>query len=268
MSTAVEQLLQKGLSFNQAGEHRLVIGEKPIGIKDSEDVEITNATMNGLLNFVISRKDDILQRAKESHFLVESRESKITLVVGEKGGRKLVGDADRTPVFTIIASSQFSDDYEEVKKYMGRAHPSAHELAMTFRERSHLFENDLEWARVVRALRDTSVKVNKIQKETSADAGLRETRLNAEITDGQLDLEWNFHVSIYEGEAPELIRAKAIWEVQEDHSTVKLILLNNGLVLQERAALKAMTARTIAALTQTLGQDALPMLYVDSHAEE
>lgn len=266
MSTPAEQILQKGLSFNQAGEHRLVIGEKVLGLTDSKDVVIENATMNGLLNFVVSRKDDILQRAKESHFLVESRESKITLVVGEKGGRKLVGDPDRTAQFTVTASSQFSDDYEEVKNYMGRAHPSAHDLAMAFRERSHLFENDAEWARVVRALRDTNVKVNKIQKETSADAGLRETRLNAEITEGQLDLEWNFRVAIYEGEEPELVRAKAIWEVQEDHSTVKLILLNNGLVLQERAALKAMTERTIKALTQTLGQDALPMLYVDSEA--
>lgn len=260
--------IKNGLSFNTNGEHRLVIGEAPKEIAFSKDVELNDLTMTGLVNFVKARKEAILARKGETHFEVESRSASITLVVGEHGGRKLLEDKDRVPSLTLSAEAQFSDDYEKVCAYMGKTHRSAHTLAMDFRKLPHLFENTSEWQRVFNALRKTDLRIEKIQKETSEDRGAREQRLSAEVTDGQLDLSWNFFVPIYEGEEKSLVTAKALWEVQSDFS-VAVVLLGTDFKQQQREALKAMTKRTIDAVEEHLGQGVIPVMYFDTeYAQE
>lgn len=255
-----------GLSFSECGTHRLLYTEEPQNLKDSEDMVIPSATMKGLANFVRARKDAILARTHETNFLVETRMSQIALTVGEHGGRKGLSDTDRVTATIVVAKSDRTDDFNTVLRYVKKAHPNAHDLAMEFRKLPHLFENETEWARVVGELRNTNVKIQKIYKDTSVDAESREKRMLVEITEGKLDLLWHFYVPFFEGEERQYIPVRAIYEVCDGGNRVEIVLLSAGLVQQERDFLKDMLERTVQELENILGVNVIPMIYVDSAA--
>lgn len=258
----MENQKDQGINLGQPGIYRLLTSEGPKGLVDHKDLIINNATMQGLVNFVEVRKDAILHRKAEAHLMVESRKSEITMTVSEHGGLKMPGDVNYRPRVVITAKAELSDDFKEVMKYLGTTHLSAHELAMDFRQKEYLFENRQEWARVVGKLRDTNLKINTIKKETSSDAGERESRMRKEITEGQLDLQWNFRVPIYEGQEPVLIEARAIWEVQDNYE-VHVVMLNGGVETQRRMSLKDMTQATLDAIKTHLGNE-VPVVFVDN----
>jgi hypothetical protein len=259
----LKDLLGGSVSFTENGEHRFVVGEAPIGIKFSGDVSVSNATLRGLANFVVARKESILDRKFESHFKVSTRSKTITLYVGERGSRKLLGDMDNVPSYTINAGAKLSDDYQDVKRLMGQNHPKAHDLAMHLRQKEHLFESKEEWARVVGKLRSAVTKVETIRKDTSDDSGARAKGFEAVVKDGALDLKWNWKISIVEDAEPELVEVEAIWEVQENGVELHVVLLNGGIVAQERAAIKRVFDQAVVSLTAVLGQDEVPFMYVD-----
>jgi undecaprenyl pyrophosphate synthase len=105
--------------------------------------------------------------------------------------------------------------------------------------------------------------VETIRKDTSDDSGARAKGFEAVVKDGALDLKWNWKVSIVEDAEPELVEVEAIWEVQENGVELHVVLLNGGIVAQERAAIKRVVDLTVASLTGVLGQDEVPFLYVD-----
>lgn len=258
----MEDIESKRINLGHPGIYRLLTSEEPKGLVDHKDLIIDNATMQGLVNFVEVRKDAILYRKAQTHLMVESRKSEITLTVGEHGGLKMPGDVNYRPRVVITAKAELSADFKEVMEYLGNTHPSAHDLAMEFRQKEYLFENRQEWARVVGKLRDTNLKINTIKKETSSDAGERENRMRTEITEGQLDLRWNFRVPIYEGQEPVLIEALAIWEVQDNYD-VHVVILNGGVETQRRMSLKDMTQNTLDAIKTHLGNE-VPVVFVDN----
>ena len=118
------------------GEYRYVTGEKVEGLADSnETVEIRNATFTGLKKFYEARQELIKTRKAETNLQVDTTNTTVTLTIGEAGYRKLVGDNDITPVFTIKASAQKSKDYRDVLAYMKKQYDSAQDFAMELRTR-------------------------------------------------------------------------------------------------------------------------------------
>jgi len=247
------------------GTYRFLTTEEPMGLTDSVDLNYQNLTMPGLVNFVRARAEQIKARAGETNITVNTRTGKTELTIGEHGGRKSLTDLDRVAQKNLTAEVKFSDDYSEVRKYAGKSHRSAHDLAMIFRTMPHIFESESDWKRVVTNLRSTHLKVEKVRQESSSDeTGNRENAMTAKITDGQLDLVWSFLVPIYEGEEKTKVEVKAIWEVQSDF-TVQVVLLSvgKGFTEREREALKVMTERTRKEIETVLGENTIPFIYVD-----
>ena len=263
----IEQLAQKGLSlnFSENGEHRLVIGEKIEGLKDSDNLNIQAATMSGLINFVQDRNEEINARVNESHLQVDVAKGTILLTVGEHGKRKLVGDLDATPQITILGSSKNSEDYRLVKSLMkASGHGNSHELAMSLRGNAHIFESVAECGRVVTALRNFEVTIQSVRKETSEDNRSREKRMSAVITEGAPDLTWNWKVELFEGETPVLIPVRAIYEVQSNMIDVHVVILDatgQGLTLLERLARRDLMEQAASTIKEYV--PAIPIVYVN-----
>lgn len=263
MTSEQIEVLKGGLQFSEPGTHRLLFTEEPIGMQCSSDLIIRNVTFRGLMNFAQARKGAILKRKKEAHIQADTRNSTISLIVGEHGGRKTPKDYDRVPQLYLSARAIRHEDFSRVLNLLEDSHPSAHDLAMDLRTRPYLFENEQEWMRVVGALRNTNLKIQKIRKETSDDAGMREKRMQVEVTEGGLDLTWNFSAPVFQGEDRRLIPVRAIWEVQDDWS-VHVVLLSYDVVALERQELQNLMDNTIKTLNNILGLDELPVVYTDS----
>lgn len=257
----------KGFSFHTNGEHRMVFGEKVLGLKDSVDLNIGNATMEGLENFVRSRQAYITGRKDETHMLLNTRASSVTLVIGEHGQRKLVGENNTTPTISIKAKSHLSDEYKEVLEVMHvDGHESPRELAEFLRQRPYLFASVDECVRVVKALKNTSLKIGRIKKDTESDGGEREKQLKTTIEDGQIDLGWTFTIPIFEGTGNETIPVRARFEVNEDLTDVNVIVLDDtgeGLRNKRKNLEKQLMQDCIKNVEAILGQDAIPMVFID-----
>lgn len=252
------------LGLAQVGTHRVLFTEEEKGLQDSRDLNIPTATMKGLVNFVQSRKDAILERKDEAHFQVETRQSKITLFLGEKGGRKLTGDKDRTIQTVVVAKNKRSQDFIDVLAYLEDEYDTPHNLAMDLRKQPHLFENETEWLRVVGQLRTMSTTVSRIMQDTSSDLGERTRKMDAVVTSGKLDLKWNFYVPIFEDEAKSHVPVNAIYEMDKDGKlSVVILSVSPGIEQLERDALKLSLDSTVQQLNIILGIDELPMVYVD-----
>lgn len=263
----INELAQKGLSLNfaEGGEHRLVIGEKVEGLKDSDNLNIQAATMSGLINFVQDRKEEINARVKESHMQVNIAKGTILLTVGEHGKRKLVGDVNATPQITILGSSKNSEDFVLVKSLMkASGHGNSHELAMSLRGNAHIFESVSECGRVVSALRNFEVKIEAVRKDFSEDNRGREKRMSAMITEGAPDLTWSWNIELFEGESPVLIPVRAIYEVQSNMIDVNVVILDatgQGLTLMERRARRKLMEEAAGTIKEYV--PSLPVVYVN-----
>ena len=262
-----EAVIPNRYSFTQNGEHRVVFGEKVQGLKDSENLLLPNATMEGLENFILSRKDYILSRKAETHVRLNTRKAEVELVIGEHGQRKLVGDNDITPVITINASSKLSSDYKEVLEAMEPdGHESPRELAEFFRIRPYLFPSVDECIRVVKMLKNTTVTISRIKKDTETDAGEREKQLKTKIEDGQIDIHWKFTVPVFENLDPVDVPVEARFEVNEDLTDVNVVVQDatgEGLRAMKRRIERDLMQSCINGIESILGIDAIPMIYVD-----
>lgn len=256
---------QRGIQLGASGEYRLVIGEKTEGLKDSDkDVAIPNGTFKGLEAFYKSRKSYIAMRKDESMLLLDATNTMATLIIGDAGPRKLVGEDDVTPRYTIKASTQRSRDFRDVLDYMEDTHDSAQDLAMELRKRPELFESLSEMARVVNYLRTTSLKVKSVREEKFEDDGQREKRYRAELESPQMNLSWNWHVPLFDGEERVNIPVKAVWEVQSNMA-VRLVLLDQGTVVQERTAKEELMAGVAEGFVNVIGADVVPIIYVNGN---
>lgn len=257
-----------GLSFATSGVHRLVIGEEVIGLQDSKDMCIPSATFEGLENFVRARREYILKRAHETHLKLNTRKVTATLMIGEHGHRKLVGDINTTPVVIITATSRLSGDFIEVQEAMD---PSGHEvprdIAEQFRTSPYLFESVDECIRVVKALKNVNVKISQIIQDTENDAKSREKRMKMDIDEGQIDIRWNFRVPVFEGLDPQLFPVMARFEVQDDFRSVNLVILDasgEGIRTIKRNIERRLMETCIADVGRILGDESgIPMIYVD-----
>jgi hypothetical protein len=268
MNATEQHLIESGLRFNQAGTHRLIIGEElPKDLATKKDLSINNATMKGLVNFIRSRASDILVRKASSHITVATRKSEITLVVGEHGGVRLEGENDRTPQITVRGSQKFSDDYNSVVALMGKKHPDPHQLGTDLRRMPHLFASVVDLAALVKKLRDCNVKIGLLKKDRTLDETSREQQMEAFLEDGKLDHEFNFLVPIFEGEERVVIPARAIYQVNEDFNGVEVEILDasetGGMVNQRREILKKMLETNVAEIEGILGANELPIVYID-----
>jgi hypothetical protein len=261
------KVAENGLSMAAPGEYRFVTGEKPHVNHSQGTVTITNATMEGLENFVLSRKDYIKQRLGETHMRLDTRKSEVTLFVGEAGARKLAIDLDVTPQYIIKASSKLSGDFNEVMEAMDPdGHESPRELAEFFRLRPYLFPDVNECIRVVKELKNTQVRIMRIKKDTESDGGEREKQLKTNIEDGQINIAWNFEVPIFEGLAKTTIPVLARFEVNEDLSDVNVVVLDAsgvGVRTMRRETERQQMIDCIQSVENILGQHSIPMVYVD-----
>jgi len=261
-----ETLAQGGVKFgNEAGEYRLVIGEKAEGLHDSlKVVTLDQCTFNGLEAFVKSRTEYIKSRKDESVLLLDATNTIATLNIGDKGSRKLVGDKDVTTSYVLRARTQRSKDFRDVLGYMKKNYESAQDFALELRQRPELFESISEMARVVGYLRSTTLKVKSIREEVFTDEGQREKRLRSELEGEQMNLVWNWNVPMFDGEPRVNIPVKAVWEVQGNMS-VRLVLLDQGTVVQERTAKEDLMHRIATKFEQLVGTDVVPVVYVNGN---
>lgn len=257
----------KGIALGKDGEYRVMFGEKPHGLKDSADLTISTATMEGLENFILSRKEYITGRKAETHVLLNTRLAEVTLKIGEHGAIKLVMHTDTKPVITIKATSKLSDDFKEVQTAMNpKGHESPRELAEFFRVRPYLFDSVDECVRVVKELKNTTIRITKIKKDTETDAGEREKQLKTSIEEGQIDIGWKFSVPVFEGLTASSIPVKARFEVNDDLTDVNVVVQDatgEGIRAMKRNIEKDLMKNCIQSIENILGTNAIPMIYVD-----
>lgn len=261
MEEATAPILERGLSLSNNGtgtDFRLLLGKDRV---QEKDLNISNATLKGLENFVAIRKADITKRAAASHLIVDTRNSKIDLVLQEHGGQD---DAQGTykPATKVTGSSKFTADRNTVKELMN-SRMKPHDLAMRLRDLPHLFNSEEEWKKAVGTLRSINSVVEKTVKDTSnEDTGEREKRLLLVIKDGCPPLEWTWKYAIYEGEAEEPVACRVLYEANDHMSGVNIALTNFDFERQERKALKTMMDNTVKALKDSIG-NVLPVVYIN-----
>lgn len=240
---------------------RLLIGRDR---KNESDLNIEDATLQGLVNFVQVRATDIKgeDEARRSHFVVDTRRSSIVLVQGEHGGSDNE-EGKYLPVKRVTGSSKFTNDRNTVNKLMSSASNAPHDLALQLRELPHLFSSEEDWKKAVGTLRGLKVVVEKTMKDTSnEDTGEREKRLHLVIKEGCPPLEWKWRYAIYEGQPEEEVFCRVLYEVNSTMSGVNIMLTNFERERQERAALKKMMDKTITELKAAVGES-LPFVYVN-----
>lgn len=261
MKEELKEMVSKGLclsNHNEESEFRLLVGNDRV---QERDLIISNATLQGLGNFVSVRKDDIIKRSAASHLIVDTRNSQIDLVLQEHGGQD---DMDGTykPSTKITGSSKFTNDRNTVKELMN-SRMKPHDMAMKLRDLPHLFNSEEEWKKAVGTLRNINSVIEKTVKDSSnEDTGEREKRLHLVIKDGCPALEWTWKYAIYEGEAEDLVACRVLYEANDHMSGVNIALTNFDFERQERKALKKMMDNTIAFIMSFIG-NALPVVYVN-----
>lgn len=244
------------------GTYRVITGEEPILPKD---LTITNATLDGLVNYIEVRRNIILEQADSCHLLVNEANSSITLVLGEFGGSRGI-DQTYLPCTRIVGRSGYSKDRGEIKSIMAN-NWSPHSLAMHLRERPYLFEDTASWSRVVDVLRNLSIKVSKTVEDTSSDAGARKKAVNMLVDSGTEPLEWNWRYSIYEGTAPVLVSATMLYQADENMSDIVGKVFNPHFVHQERAALKKMLNTALGRVAEVL-EGSVPVISINGRVSE
>lgn len=256
MSEQAPTLHATGESLGRPGKYRVMTGEPIIHRKDWRDDTLT---LNGLLEFIKVRKEQILSRSPETHICVDPKSSSITFVEGEHGG--MADQATRyTPTVVLTGSSTFTQDRNDVAAIMSGLH-RPHELGMKLRELPHLFADEASWADAVKNLRSLTLKISKAVKDTSSDeTGEREKAIHLVIENGAVAIEWSWEYRIYEGTPLVTVPVRLLYEADESMSGIYVRVHNPRKVMQERQALEDMLNDTVAEIRKVLG-DAVPIIY-------
>lgn len=257
MSEEKPTLHATGESLGRPGIYRVITGEPIIHRKDWRDDSLT---LNGLLEFIKVRKDQILSRNDETHICVDPKSSSITLVEGEHGGMYTDTSILYTPTVTLTGSSAFTQDRNDVAAIMAGLH-RPHELGMKLRELPHLFADEASWADAVKKLRSLNLKISKAVKDTSSDeTGEREKAIHMVIESGAVAIEWSWEYRIYEGTPLVTVPVRLLYEADESMSGIYARVHNPRKVMQERQALEDMLNATVSEIRKVLG-NAVPIIY-------
>lgn len=237
------------------GTYYLVNGEPAVNMVD---LKISNATFDGLLDYIRARKAVILSQDPDidcgAHLTVCDRTQEITLKMMEHGGLKGVG-TDYDPAVTVHAKAQFSDDHTTVQALLKKQF-SADGLATEIRKLRHLFGTKLDHEALFKKLRNTQHKVERIVETTSNDLGARKKGFDEQIVNADV-IAFQLKYAIHEGEEPKFVNVEVVYQIQG--GDVVLSLLAVDLLLDEREAVKAMMSRTIDKIKEHLGE-ALPII--------
>jgi len=259
-----------GYTLDGEGEYiiRHIDGEQIEGLQDSTDLAIEGVTMEGLSNFVSSRAEYIKERKGESLLKANTRASTLSLVIGEHGRRKLIGQSNAVCVTRVSAASKETEDYVAVKGFMRTRRADMKVLAREFRAAPHLFANMDEMAAVVKVLRDTSFKVEVVRTSTdNEDTKKKEESMVAQLVGESADFEFRFKVPFYEGQGRTEIPVRVLLEISDgDKSKVEAVLYDatpEGLKIMERKAQRDLLDGAIADIEESLGKGTIPIVFHD-----
>jgi hypothetical protein len=245
-------------ALGRPGAYYLVQGEPSVPRKD---LHIDKATFDGLVEFVKVRKDEILDPAVacDSHLTVCERTQTIELVLGEHGGFKHERDAiaptHYVPSNKVTAVAEFSKDHNTVLALLSGRY-EADKLAAKIRTLRHLFATKTEHEQLVKVLRSTQHKVERIVESTSNDLGARKKGFDEQIVNAEM-IAFELRYAIYEGEEPQKVMVEVVYSIEGGN--VILSLLSLDLELDVRDAVKQMIARTVQSIREMVG-NALPII--------
>ena len=240
------------------GTYHVVSGEPSVARKD---LHITNATFAGLVDFVKVRKDEILDQVfvADAHITVRESTQTIELVMGEHGGfrdnEQRGQPASYVPSNKVTAVAKFSDDHNTVTALLSGKY-EADKLAMKMRGLRHLFASKTDHENLVKVLRNTQHKVERIVENTSNDLGARKKSFDENIVNAEV-IAFELKYAIHEGEEPRNVLVEVVYSIEG--GSVLLSLLSTDLELDTREAVKMMITRTLAEIVKVTGE-ALPII--------
>lgn len=244
------------LSLNSPGTLRFVQGEEPVNPKD---LEVDNATIAGVVDYVRKRADEIKNRKEECHVQYDVDGARITLFVGEGGPRRDVSGF-YLPSAVIEGKAHYSEDYGTVCQIMKGSH-RPHDLAMKLRDLPYLFSDAVAYTDVVNTLRNMDIQVNKLVRDTSSDLGAREKGFRTTIESGAADCAWSWQVPIFVGSEPIKIPVTIIYDVDDATAGVLCKVFQPRMRIYEREG--AMRIMTQALADITLATDGrIPLIEV------
>ena len=165
------------------------------------------------------------------------------------------GVSDYIPSNRVTAVAKFSKDHDTVVDLLsGRYEADA--LAKKIRGLRHLFSTKTDHERLVKTLRSTQHKVERIVESTSNDLGARKKGFDEQIVNAEV-IAFELKYAIHEGEEPRKVIVEVVYTIESGN--VILSLLSVDLELDTRDAVKMMIDRTVQAIREVLG-DALPIV--------
>ena len=257
----------KSLNFagsDKKGMHRFSQREKPVF---AGDTVVGKVTLRGLVNYVRSKSELLLERANGAVFLVNEEDASICLDVNHAGGYSYGKNHDRyEPRIVIAASATKSSDAKLVEAIMGRNWSSLSELGVKLRDCLHLFPSKEMYKQVVGQLRNATLVVKRILQEASDDSGNKAYNFEQKLENaGDLSIAWTFRYRMFDGEEPIELPVVIVYGVNQSLSGVDATVFSAERVNIERAEKERLVTRTIKDLSNVLSKgsdtESIPFVY-------
>jgi hypothetical protein len=237
------------------GDYTIEVKPEPVF---KNNFEIDGATLGGMVNFVRSRSSVIIGRAHETSLLCDEDSGQLHLVIGENGRFTNSGNMEVSTHVSAVAS--LSRNFMRAKALFS-TYTSPHDLFLKLREVPHLFADAGEHASVLNTLRNTTINLRKMLKDTSSDNAEREKTLKVAFEEHPPEVSWKFRVPIIEGADTSDITASVLWEANSEINGINLRVVNfslDGLV--ERSIKQAME-QTVKDINDILGENTIPVVW-------
>lgn len=238
------------LRFGQAGEHRMVYGEKPMHVAPRE---IKNATLNGIVEYVRSNANDLKERAASCYFEVDNGNSCIELFVNE-GDNVTDKEGHCSQGATISGAAKLSRDAEYVLGLLTKSHDDLHALAMSLRNNPQVFPSLSTYKDTVAKLRNVRVSVTKMAQEVSSDAGDRQSQFEQKVNNAtELEFGWTFTFPLFEGETNIDVPVSMLYDASRSVMGVSARMFCVDLADRIRKERKRVMDAAIAKMAMALG---------------
>lgn len=217
-----------------------------------------NCTLQGLLEFMEKRKEDIFHCDSSAdqgvHVLVEQKDGIAVTLRMREHGAFMPAFGKRIPSTTVCGSLYHSKDYADVKKMMESAWASD-ALSLWVRKRRHLFADEGSWRTLWGKLGSMTHHISRITEAHSDFAtrkkGFEEKILNAE------PVKWEMSYPIYVGDNKTSMTFEILPEIENGNVVFSVIC--DTMEMTERDLSEKKLSETIQAMRTILG-DSIPII--------